>query len=112
MTLFKIGNEPKLYDWGSKDLIPALMRTDSNGQPQAEVWLGTHHLDPAEVLDPLAGSLLERVACRRERQARTALDNELADVPECPLPSRASDCILRCLRHTAVFYALRQTQTI
>jgi len=61
VTLFKIGNEPKLYDWGSKDLIPALMRTDSNGQPQAEVWLGTHHLDPAEVLDPLGGSLLERI---------------------------------------------------
>ncbi|MDG2497538.1 MAG: mannose-6-phosphate isomerase, class I [Aquiluna sp.] len=61
MTLFKISNDAKHYDWGSKYLIPALMRTDSNGQPQAEIWLGTHPSDPSEVLDPIGGTLLERV---------------------------------------------------
>ena len=60
MTLFKIVNEAKLYDWGSKELIPALMRKDSNGQPQAEIWLGTHTSDPSDVLDPIGGTLLER----------------------------------------------------
>ncbi len=60
MTLFKITNEAKRYDWGSKELIPALMRTDSNGQPQAEIWLGTHPSDPSDVLDPVGGTLLDR----------------------------------------------------
>jgi len=54
-------NEPKIYDWGSLELIPALKRIDSNGQPQAEIWFGSHRLDPSEVDDHIGGNLLERI---------------------------------------------------
>lgn len=61
MSIYRLKNEPKLYAWGSLELIPGLMRTDSNGQPQAEVWFGSHKLDPSEIDDPVGGNLLERV---------------------------------------------------
>lgn len=54
-------NEPKTYDWGSLELIPGLMRTDSNGQPQAEIWFGTHPSDPSEISDHIGGNLRERI---------------------------------------------------
>ena len=61
MTIFRLTNEPKTYDWGSLELIPALKRIDSNGQPQAEIWFGSHRLDPSEVDDHIGGNLLERI---------------------------------------------------
>ena len=61
MTLFRLINEPKAYAWGSLELIPALKRIDSNGQPQAEIWFGSHRLDPSEVDDHIGGNLLERI---------------------------------------------------
>ena len=61
MTIFRLTNEPKAYAWGSLELIPALKRIDSNGQPQAEIWFGSHRLDPSEVDDHIGGNLLERI---------------------------------------------------
>ena len=61
MTIFRLTNEPKAYVWGSLELIPALKRIDSNGQPQAEIWFGSHRLDPSEVGDHIGGNLLERI---------------------------------------------------
>ena len=51
----------RAYAWGSLELIPALKRIDSNGQPQAEIWFGSHRLDPSEVDDHIGGNLLERI---------------------------------------------------
>ena len=59
MTIFRLTNEPKTYAWGSLELIPALKLIDSNGQPQAEIWFGSHRLDPSEVDDHIGGNLLE-----------------------------------------------------
>ncbi len=61
MSIYRLVNDPKTYDWGSLELIPGLLRTDSNGQPQAEIWFGTHASDPSEIADPIGGNLRERI---------------------------------------------------
>ncbi|MFN4003038.1 mannose-6-phosphate isomerase, class I [Microcella sp.] len=40
--LLRITNEPRPYPWGSHDAIAAFRGTEASGQPEAEVWLGTH----------------------------------------------------------------------
>ena len=30
------------YDWGSVDHIPGFLRRDGDGEPVAEMWVGTH----------------------------------------------------------------------
>ncbi len=42
-----IRNTPRGYDWGSRTAIPALMGSEPTGQPQAELWLGTHPGSPS-----------------------------------------------------------------
>jgi mannose-6-phosphate isomerase len=44
------------YDWGDRTFIPELLRTTADGQPWAELWLGTHPNGPATTADgvPLA----------------------------------------------------------
>ena len=61
MTLFKLTNSPQRYAWGSVDLIPQLMGSTPDGEPQAELWFGTHPASPAEVLDSQGGKLSDRV---------------------------------------------------
>lgn len=39
------------YDWGSTDAIPEFQRRETDGAPVAEVWLGTHPLGMARVVD-------------------------------------------------------------
>ncbi|HUH53112.1 MAG TPA: mannose-6-phosphate isomerase, class I [Microbacteriaceae bacterium] len=48
MLIF-ISNEPRTYAWGSKDAIPEILQKAPTGEPQAEVWLGDHIGDPAQV---------------------------------------------------------------
>lgn len=35
-------NPVKAYAWGSLDAIPLLLGTEPTGEPQAELWIGTH----------------------------------------------------------------------
>lgn len=37
------------YAWGTTDAIPRLLQRQADGTPQAEYWLGSHHLGPARV---------------------------------------------------------------
>ncbi|MCL2783840.1 MAG: mannose-6-phosphate isomerase, class I [Propionibacteriaceae bacterium] len=37
------------YAWGSLTAIPELLGSDPTGEPQAEYWLGAHHLAPATI---------------------------------------------------------------
>jgi mannose-6-phosphate isomerase len=37
------------YQWGSVDLLPAFMRSEPTGKPQAELWLGAHPQAPSAV---------------------------------------------------------------
>lgn len=61
MTLLRISNTPKDYAWGSADLIPQLLGREPNGQPQAEVWFGTHPDSESIVEDDQNGLLSARV---------------------------------------------------
>lgn len=54
--LLRLSNQPRDYAWGSKTLIPALLGVPPTGVPQAEIWFGTHPLDPAD-LDPAIASV-------------------------------------------------------
>jgi mannose-6-phosphate isomerase len=47
------------YAWGSPTFIPELLGEESNGEPQAELWLGAHPSAPSQVGDQ---SLAELVA--------------------------------------------------
>jgi len=46
-----LSNEPRDYAWGSTTLIADLTGRAPSGRPEAEVWLGDHPADPAELLD-------------------------------------------------------------
>ena len=48
MLLF-IENTPRTYAWGSCDALPDLLGKQPTGEPQAELWLGTHPGSPASV---------------------------------------------------------------
>lgn len=48
MLIF-IQNKPRAYAWGSRDALAEMLGTEPAGEPQAELWLGAHPGDPAEV---------------------------------------------------------------
>src|SRR5690606_30725605 len=48
MLIF-IKNTPRPYAWGSRNAIPELLGEQPTGEPQAELWLGTHPGSPASV---------------------------------------------------------------
>ncbi|RGE23159.1 mannose-6-phosphate isomerase, class I [Leucobacter sp. wl10] len=77
MLIF-IENIPRAYAWGSKDALPDLLGTEPNGEPQAELWLGTHPGNPAHVAKatPEAHTLIDLVES----------DPELYGVDGGPLP--------------------------
>lgn len=77
MLIF-IENTPRAYAWGSKDALPDLLGTDPTGEPQAELWLGTHPGSPAHVAKatPQAHTLIDLVES----------DPELYGVNGGPLP--------------------------
>lgn len=68
MLIF-IKNVPRAYAWGSNDALPALLGTDPNGEPQAELWLGAHPDDPATVAKaaPAEHTLLDLIESDPER---------------------------------------------
>ncbi|PRX98671.1 mannose-6-phosphate isomerase, class I [Allonocardiopsis opalescens] len=43
-------NQVRRYAWGSPTAIPALLGAESDGGPQAELWLGAHPGAPSEVV--------------------------------------------------------------
>lgn len=44
-----IQNSPRAYAWGSTEALPAVLRQEPTGEPQAELWLGDHAGGPAQV---------------------------------------------------------------
>lgn len=47
--MLKLINAHRRYDWGSFDEIPRFLGAPIEPQPLAEVWMGTHPLDPSYV---------------------------------------------------------------
>ncbi|MFT4231477.1 MAG: class I mannose-6-phosphate isomerase [Leucobacter sp.] len=68
MLIF-IENTPRAYAWGSRDALPDLLGTEPTGEPQAELWLGTHPGSPAHVAKatPEARTLIDLVDSDPER---------------------------------------------
>ncbi|WP_336660613.1 mannose-6-phosphate isomerase, class I [Leucobacter sp. USHLN153] len=62
MLIF-IENTPKAYAWGSKDALPEMLGVAPTGEPQAELWLGTHPGSPAHVAKatPVEHTLIDLV---------------------------------------------------
>jgi mannose-6-phosphate isomerase len=50
------------YDWGDVDFIPSLLGKSATGEPCAELWYGTHHGAPSEVLIDGAWTDLQKLS--------------------------------------------------
>ncbi|WP_053354058.1 mannose-6-phosphate isomerase, class I [Leucobacter musarum] len=68
MLIF-IENTPRAYAWGSTDALPQMLGTAPTGEPQAELWLGTHPGSPAQVAKatPVQHTLIDLVQSDPER---------------------------------------------
>lgn len=68
MLIF-IENTPRAYAWGSTDALPEMLGTTPTGQPQAELWLGTHPGSPAQVAKatPAPHSVIDLVEADPDR---------------------------------------------
>jgi mannose-6-phosphate isomerase len=68
-VLIFIENTPRAYAWGSKDALPDMLGTEPTGEPQAELWLGTHPSSPAMVAKASAAAhtLIDLVESDPER---------------------------------------------
>lgn len=64
-----ISNTVRQYAWGDAESIPQLLGVDVTGEPQAELWLGTHVDNPAELVRSAegAGDLLDLIQSSPER---------------------------------------------
>ena len=61
--LFKLRNQIKRYEWGSPEWIPRLLGVSNNGEPWAELWMGTHPAAPSRlILDESETGLGELIA--------------------------------------------------
>lgn len=47
--LVRIENSARQYAWGSETLLADLQGREPSGQPEAEIWFGTHPVSPARV---------------------------------------------------------------
>src|SRR5690606_495404 len=61
VPLFRITNDPRPYAWGSRTAIAELRGVEPSGEPEAELWLGTHPGSPARVVGADA-TLTEAIA--------------------------------------------------
>lgn len=58
-----LDNVSQAYEWGSAAAIPSFQRRNADGNPVAEVWMGTHPLAPSTVgSGPSKGKLLADTA--------------------------------------------------
>lgn len=49
--MYRLRNGVQNYSWGSPDAIPRFLGERSDGTPVAEVWIGTHPLQPSTAID-------------------------------------------------------------
>ncbi|MCL2443357.1 MAG: mannose-6-phosphate isomerase, class I [Treponema sp.] len=48
--IYKLNNQIKHYDWGSKEILPQFLGVNNNeGTPYAELWMGTHNAAPSQI---------------------------------------------------------------
>ncbi len=61
-AMLRLVNGSRSYDWGSQSEIPHFFGTAPDGSPVAEIWMGTHTLNPSHVAVKGAESPLSDVA--------------------------------------------------
>ena len=68
MLIF-IENTPRAYAWGSTEALPEMLGIAPTGEPQAELWLGTHPGSPAHVAKatPVQHTLIDLVESDPDR---------------------------------------------
>lgn len=49
--MYRLACTTRDYAWGSKSLIPRFLGTETDGRPQAELWVGAHPGAPSRVAD-------------------------------------------------------------
>ncbi|GAA4672751.1 mannose-6-phosphate isomerase, class I [Nocardioides nanhaiensis] len=49
--MHRLRNGVQNYSWGSPDAIPRFLGERADGKPVAEVWIGTHQLQPSMAVD-------------------------------------------------------------
>jgi mannose-6-phosphate isomerase len=49
--MHRLRNGVQNYDWGSPDAIPQFLGDETANTPVAEVWIGTHPLNPSAAID-------------------------------------------------------------
>lgn len=88
--MFVLDNAVRHYDWGTFDEIPRFVGAGRPDEPVAEVWMGTHPMDPSSVtlpdgstrrLDEIAGELpflLKLLSARRPLSLQVHPDRERA----------------------------------
>jgi len=60
IKIYKLQNQIKHYEWGSPVLIPQFLGVkNSNGEPYAEMWMGTHKSAPSKVYGAAGGSEMQ-----------------------------------------------------
>lgn len=64
-----IQNTPRSYAWGSAVALPEILGIAPNGEPQAELWLGAHPGNPANVAKatPVVLTLIDLIESDPER---------------------------------------------
>ncbi|MDR2717371.1 MAG: mannose-6-phosphate isomerase, class I [Treponema sp.] len=67
-NFYKLRNQIKHYDWGSPDFIPRLMGFANNGEPCAELWMGSHAGSPSLVSLPSGEMSLGEFIARDPRR--------------------------------------------
>lgn len=78
-----LDNTIQNYAWGTRNGMAPLVGTTPSGQPEAELWVGTHPIAPSRVVgDPLGRSLADVIAEDPHRW----LGPELADRGHRALP--------------------------
>ena len=65
--MLEITNVPRDYAWGSRGGISALRGVENPDAREAEVWLGDHREDPADIVGSESGNLREWISSNLDR---------------------------------------------
>jgi mannose-6-phosphate isomerase len=67
--VFKLKNQVKHYEWGSREWIPELCgeKNPGNQRPCAELWMGVHPEGPSEIIEYAGISLADLIKQNPER---------------------------------------------
>ena len=56
--LERLTGQVQPYAWGSRTVLPDFLQVEPDGEPQAELWLGSHAVAPSRVLGRPLGDLV------------------------------------------------------